>query len=113
MPGHAFFRSFGLFTRPAFLNLKECAELRNVADHSKGEAAKVYSDGKEILREEYRKTLQAPLIGEAGDRVNEKIEALRPELEKLLRSDSGQALRDALLDLPPRRFFRASHRLDS
>ena len=105
MPDHAFFRSFGLFTRSGFLSLDECAELRDVADHSKGEGAKVYSGGKYILREEYRKTLQAPLTGEAGDRLHEKIEALRPELESCFDLTLGKLYETRCLIYRPGDFF--------
>ena len=105
MPDHAFFRSFGLFTRPEFLSLEECAELRDVADHSKGEEAKVYSGGKHILHEEYRKTLQAPLTGEAGDRLHEKIEALRPEIESCFDLTLGKLYETRCLIYRPGDFF--------
>ncbi|MDA1314352.1 MAG: hypothetical protein O2968_13510, partial [Acidobacteria bacterium] len=55
MPEHSFFRSLGLFTRPDFLTRPECDALRDVADSSKGEEAKVYKAGQEVVRDDYRK----------------------------------------------------------
>ena len=105
MPDHSFFRPLGLFTRPGFLTLQECDELRNVVDRSEGEEAKVYSGGKQIRRDDYRKTFQVRLKGEAQAQLHNKIEALRPELESCFELTLGNLYETRCLIYRPGDFF--------
>jgi len=105
MPGHAFFRSLGLYTHPEFLSPEECVALRALADQSEGEEAKVYTRGQQILRDDYRKTFQVPLVGDAQEQLNAKVEALRPELESYFGLTLGKLYETRCLIYRPGDFF--------
>jgi predicted 2-oxoglutarate/Fe(II)-dependent dioxygenase YbiX len=82
MAHHTFLRQLGLFTLPNFLSPEQCARLRKLADRSSGHAARVYKKGEARLDETHRKTLDVALSEADKREVEQKIRALRANLEQ-------------------------------
>ena len=83
MANHEFFRKFGFFTRPGFLDAEECLRWRELAVQSEGRPAKIYRvGGAHEQDEKQRKTLEVPMEADRRKELDDKIVAVRPELER-------------------------------
>jgi predicted 2-oxoglutarate/Fe(II)-dependent dioxygenase YbiX len=90
MAHHTFLRQLGLFTVANFLSPEQCACLRKLADSSSGHAAHVYQKGESRLDETQRKGLDVALSGSDKHEVEQKIKALRANLEQHFGGDLGE-----------------------
>jgi SM-20-related protein len=82
MPRTEFFRSFGLFFRPEFLDSALCDELRRQMASAPGRPAEVLKTTGSVVDEKWRRTVTADGSDAIKSVVVSRLEQLRPDLER-------------------------------
>src|SRR5690242_1749592 len=82
MANHKFLQQLGVFTVPGFLTPEECAHWRRLAVASGGKEATIYRGQGGLLDDQTRKTLEVALQDPLRLDLEQRITALRPDLER-------------------------------